>query len=138
MDKILKIKEIRRVSDHSLVKDFGDNDEMLNWMEINCSLFGKSIVYNKDGSVVHIKRTQVRIEDRIGTHYERVLAKLANNRIIRMLVIEDTCRIPKINPIDMAKCLKNRGYQIVFDDSSITTRENEYKRRLVYGKEVIK
>lgn len=48
-----------------------------------------------------------------------------------MNVIEYVCSFPKINPYKMAKALKTSGYNVVFDDSSISTEENEKKRRKV-------
>lgn len=48
-----------------------------------------------------------------------------------MNVIEYLCSFPSINPYKMAKSLKNSGYSVVFDDSSITKEENEKKRRKV-------
>lgn len=48
-----------------------------------------------------------------------------------MNCIEYVCSFPKINPFKMAKALKDGGYNVVFDDSSISRAENEKKRRKV-------
>ena len=52
---------------------------------------------------------------------------------IRFNVIEYLCKYPKIDPYQMAKSLKNDGYLIIFDDSSISSRENKIKHKKVYG-----
>lgn len=67
---------------------------------------------------------------RIFNHYEKDLEKLGEEHgQIRMLVIEYVCSFPKINPFEMAKSLKDNGYNVIFDDSSISNIENEKKRR---------
>lgn len=78
------------------------------------------------------KETTQEKEKRIFNLYKKDLEKLGdNNGYIRMNVIEYVCSFPKINPYKMAKSLKNSGYNVVFDDSSITMEENEKKRRKV-------
>lgn len=71
-------------------------------------------------------------EIRIFNFYKKDLEKLGKeNRQIRMICIEYVCSFPKINPFEMAKSLKNSGYNVVFDDSSISKEENEKKRGYV-------
>lgn len=71
-------------------------------------------------------------EIRIFNFYKKDLEKLGKEHgQIRMIVIEYVCNFPKINPFKMAKALKNSGYNIVFDDSTISRAENEKKRRKV-------
>lgn len=76
--------------------------------------------------------------ERIFDFYKRDLIKLTNNsmRPIRFNCIEYVCRFPKINPFEMAKALKNDGCDLVFDDSSISQKENDRKRKAVenFGK----
>lgn len=76
--------------------------------------------------------------ERIFGFYKRDLIKLTanNTRPIRFNCIEYVCRFPKINPFEMAKALKNDGYDLVFDDSSISQKENDRKRKAVekFGK----
>lgn len=76
--------------------------------------------------------------ERIFDFYKKDLIKLTNNstRPIRFNCIEYVCRFPKINPFEMAKALKNDGYDFVFDDSSISRKENDRKRKAVekFGK----
>lgn len=50
-----------------------------------------------------------------------------------MIVIEYVCGTPKIDPVVMARSLVGGGCRVVFDDSSIPFKENEKKRRRVYG-----
>lgn len=49
----------------------------------------------------------------------------------RFNVIEYLCRCPEINPYEMAASILKEGWTINFDDSSISIRENEIKRRKV-------
>lgn len=69
-------------------------------------------------------------EKRMFEFYKNDLEKLGNE-YIRFNVIEYVCSFPQINPYKMAKSLKDSGYNIVYDDSSITKEENEKKRRKV-------
>lgn len=71
-------------------------------------------------------------ELRIFNIYKKDLEKLGQEHgQIRMNCIEYVCSFPKINPFKMAKTLKDDGYSILFDDSSISRAENEKKRRKV-------
>lgn len=71
-------------------------------------------------------------EMRIFNFYKKDLEKLGKEHgQIRMICIEYVCRFPKINPFEMAKALKDGGYNILFDDSSISRAENEKKRRKI-------
>lgn len=72
--------------------------------------------------------------DRMFEWYKRDLMKLyEQHEQVRMIVIEYVCNTPKINPIEMARSLVADGCKVVFDDSSISFKENEKKRRRVYG-----
>lgn len=69
---------------------------------------------------------------RIFNLYKKDLEKLGKEHgQIRMICIEYVCSFPKINPFKMAKALKDGGYNVVFDDSSISRAENEKKKRKV-------
>lgn len=75
-------------------------------------------------------------EKRIFEHYKN---RLINERVIkdnniRYIVIEYLCAFPKIDPVEMAKSLISSGYEITFDDTSISKAENDKKRLAVYGK----
>lgn len=73
-------------------------------------------------------------ENRIFNFYKKELTKLGEEHgEIRMIVIEYVCRSPKINPFKMAKQLASESFNIVFDDSSISQKENERKKRKVYS-----
>lgn len=78
------------------------------------------------------KETAQEKEIRIFNCYKKDLEKLGKEHgQIRMNCIEYVCSFPKINPFKMAKALKDGGYNVVFDDSSISRAENEKKRRKV-------
>ena len=66
-------------------------------------------------------------KNRIFTLYKNDIIKLSPNKIRRFNAIEYVCSFPKINPYEMAKSLVMDGYDINFDDSSITKEENIYK-----------
>ena len=68
-------------------------------------------------------------EKRIFEIYKQDFIKIAIDGKIRFNVIEYTCYFPKINPYKMANDLKNEGLEIVFDDSSISQKENLVKKR---------
>ena len=73
------------------------------------------------------KETAEQKEIRIFNIYKKDLEKLGKEHgQIRMNCIEYVCSFPKI-----AKTLKDDGYNILFDDSSISRAENEKKRRKV-------
>lgn len=79
-----------------------------------------------------INETAEQKEIRIFAFYKKDLEKLAGKGgWVRMNVIEYVCSFPKINPFKMAKVLKDSGYTILFDDSSISVAENEKKRQKV-------
>ena len=82
-----------------------------------------------------IKETALGKEQRIFNVYKRDLEKLGmkNNKNIRMNVIEYVCRCPRIDPYTMAVELAFNGFQILFDDSSISQVEN-YKKRKAFEK----
>lgn len=78
------------------------------------------------------KETAEQKEIRIFNFYKKDLEKLGKEHgQIRMICIEYACSFPKINVFKMAKTLKDDGYNILFDDSSISRAENEKKRRKV-------
>lgn len=78
------------------------------------------------------KETAQEKEKRVFNLYKKDLEELGKEHgQIRMICIEYVCRFPKINPYKMARSLKDSGYNVVFDDSSITREENEKKRRKV-------
>lgn len=71
-------------------------------------------------------------EKRIFEIYKKDLEKLGKEHgQIRMNVIEYACSFPKIDPYKMAAVLMSEKNNIVFDDTSISQRENEKKKRKV-------
>ena len=64
---------------------------------------------------------------------KRLIKEIQHNGKFRFNAIEYLCNYPKIDPYQMAKSLKNDGYLIIFDDSSISERENKIKYKKVYG-----
>lgn len=77
--------------------------------------------------------TEEEKRQRMFNFYKQDLVKLHQQcKQLRMNVIEYVCEAPKIDPVDMARTLVKEGYTILFDDSSISARENERKHREVY------
>lgn len=71
-------------------------------------------------------------EIRIFNFYKKELKRLSDeNKKIRMICIEYTCSFSKISAYKMASSLLASGYNIVYDDSSISKRENDKKRKIV-------
>ena len=52
---------------------------------------------------------------------------------IRFCVIEYLCHYAELDPYKMAASLRLDGYEILFNDSSISKSENEAKRKELYG-----
>ena len=50
---------------------------------------------------------------------------------IRFNCIQYLCNFPGIDPVEMAASLQNDGYNILFDDSSISVKENAANRARV-------
>lgn len=70
------------------------------------------------------------------TYYERIIKeRYYPDRPIRYSVIEYLCSFPKINPVYMARRLANSGYEIAFDDTSISQSANNRKRMEVFDYE---
>ena len=66
-------------------------------------------------------------EKRMFEHYKQRLEKGSN--YVRFNVIEYLCRFPKIDPYKMAVAIKRDGLAILFDDTSISLKENLQKER---------
>ena len=76
--------------------------------------------------------TEEQKKSRIFEHYKQYIKKPVNKGgCIRFIVIEYVVRLTDIDPFKMAAELKKDGYIIDFDDSSISERENERKRKAV-------
>ena len=76
--------------------------------------------------------TALEKEIRIFELYKNDLKRLGGEeKQIRMICIEYECSFPKINPYKMAAALTSEGFKIVFDDSSISERENRQKQKEV-------
>lgn len=71
-------------------------------------------------------------EKRMFEFYKSDLERLGKEvGFVRMNVVEYVCSFPEINPYKMAATLIFDGFKVVFDDSSISQKENERKRKAV-------
>lgn len=50
---------------------------------------------------------------------------------VRMNVIEYVCSFPKIDPYKMAAAIISDEFEVLFNDSSISKKDNERKRKAV-------
>lgn len=89
-------------------------------------------IYN-NGKLEPKLETEEQKKERMFNHYKQYIMsgdKPVKNTT-RFNVIEYLCRCPEINPYEMAASILKDGWKINFDDSSITTEENNIKRRKV-------
>lgn len=73
--------------------------------------------------------------DRLFYHYKnRLINECASQNPygIRFNCIQYLCSFPGIDPFKMAASLKNDGYNILFDDTSISHKENAANKAKVY------
>ena len=75
------------------------------------------------------------MNENIFQFYKSDLIKLNSRGInpdgIRFNCIQYVCSFPGIDPVEMAASLQNDGYAILFDDSSISRKENDENRARV-------
>lgn len=71
-------------------------------------------------------------KERIFYSYKSDLSNLSNDRKVRFTTVEYVCSFPQITPYIMAASLIKEGIEILFDDSSISLKENKIKERKVY------
>lgn len=76
--------------------------------------------------------TEEEKKERIFGFYKNDLVKLSKGESVRFNCIEYVCNCPNINPFVMAAQLINEGIKILFDDSSISNKENQRKEKQVY------
>lgn len=50
---------------------------------------------------------------------------------VRMNVIEYVCSFPKIDPYKMSAAIISDGFEVLYNDSSISQKDNERKRKSV-------
>lgn len=76
--------------------------------------------------------TAAQKEKRMFIFYKSDLERLGKEvGSVRMNVVEYVCSFPKIDPYKMAAAIVSDGFEVLFDDSSISRRENERKRKAV-------
>ena len=76
--------------------------------------------------------TTAQKEKRMFEFYKNDLERLGEEMgQVRMNVIEYVCSFPKIDPYKMAASIVSDGFKVVFNDSSISQKENERKRKTV-------
>lgn len=79
-----------------------------------------------------LKETVEQKRERIFNFYKKRLVKdNVECGQIRFNVIQYVCHFPEIDPFIMAAVLMSDGCNVVFDDSSITERENKKLKKQV-------
>lgn len=76
--------------------------------------------------------TEEEKKERIFKFYKNDLMKLSKGESVRFNCVEYVCKCPNINPFIMAAQLINEGIKVLFDDSSISKKENQRKEKQVY------
>ena len=73
-----------------------------------------------------------RSKDEMFAHYKDYILKGDRvERPIRFNVVQYVCSFPSIDPYEMAAAIVSDGYQIAYDDSSISQEENAKRARKV-------
>lgn len=108
--------------------------QIKHYKQIVNDLTGKNTYgINNDAPKIEMGQEQRRI---VYNYYERLCKERnSDDRPIRYSVIEYLCSFPKINPVYMAHRLANSGYEIAFDDTSISQSANNRKRMEVFNYE---
>lgn len=76
--------------------------------------------------------TAAQKEKRMFESYKSDLERLGKEGgFVRMNVVEYVCSFPEIDPYKMAAAIVSDGFEVLFDDSSISQKENERKRKAV-------
>ena len=79
-----------------------------------------------------LNETKEQREIKMFNIYKKDLEKLSkDNNSMRFVCIEYLCSFPKINPYKMAAALSADGIKIIYDDSTISAKENNKKERKV-------
>lgn len=106
--------------------------EKLNSMCANCARLGNACQGTDCQTWTGCVYRQEDKSQRIFEYYKhRLIRECKNPEGIRFNVIQYLCRFPEINPVEMAASLQNSGYVILFDDSSISKRDNAANRAAV-------
>lgn len=116
---------------NDLYYELSDSDKKIlkkGYLNDNCECYKRRVEELKTELYSNVAQYCVEFDkNRIFDLYKNDIKKLAHNKIRRFNAIEYVCSFPAINPYDMAKSLVMEGYDINFDDSSITKDENIYK-----------
>lgn len=116
---------------NDLYYELSDSDKKIlkkGYLNDNCECYKRRVEELKTELYSNVAQYCVEFDkNRIFDLYKNDIKKLAHNKIRRFNAIEYVCSFPAINPYDMAKSLVMEGYDINFDDSSITKEENIQK-----------
>ena len=72
-----------------------------------------------------------RSKEEMFAHYKAYILRDNSTKQVRFNVVQYLCSFPTIDPYQMAAAIVRDGYQILYDDSSISQEENAKRARKV-------
>ena len=72
-----------------------------------------------------------RSKEEMFAHYKDYILRNNSRKQVRFSVIQYLCSFPLIDPYEMAAEIVSGGYQIAYDDSSISQEKNAKRARKV-------
>lgn len=126
------------IRDYKAAKERGDTQKIRNAVNDMENTFSAVCLWGVPGTdelrqmILSAKGDNAR---RIFESYKRDLIRTAKisgrPQELRYNCIQYVCRFPGIDPAEMAASLQNGGFTILFDDSSISAKENAANRATV-------
>ena len=126
------------IRDYKAAKESGDTQKIRNAVNDMENTFSAVCLWAVPGTeelrqmILSAKEDEAR---RIFGSYKRYLIRTAEisgrPQELRYNCIQYICQFPGINPVEMAASLQSDGFTILFDDSSISAKENAANRAAV-------
>lgn len=107
-----------------------ESPEHFTVSHVNCEKGSNYVLASK--LLEHIEDAFYSNKDKkLDFYKKRLVSECGSWDRFRFNAIEFMCLSPKIDPVEMAVALKKDGFEIVFDDSSISRVENMRKMKMV-------
>lgn len=125
-------KEASREQAEAFYKTFCERATAIRW-ENRQKYFNKYCIRGGHVMTNGTVETAEEQTERVFAHYKNELAAKAGagDGSVRFNVVEYVCGLPKIDPFVMAASLAKDGITISYDDSSISRKDNQAKKRRV-------
>ncbi len=122
-------KEATKEQAENFYKTFCEGSTAIKWQDKQ-DYFNKHHI--RGGHIIANGKAETTEEqkERVFKHYKNRLEKDTDGKV-SFSVIEYLCNFPKIDSFVMATSIINDGITILYEDSSISKKENEAKRRKV-------